>query len=465
MIKHNCVITLFVCLAAAHQMNAQTQSGINVVALGARTDGTNAGATTNAFYTALNYYPTSKIIVPPGTYAIDNTRGSLYVGNFSGEIEFQGGAQLVFLSQAHGGLRFVGGTGARIHGLHGMYQSVATVRTEEEFSFQNMTDLTIDSAIAQNSPGMGFLFTLCVRPKVSNVTVSYASADGLAFANTQNAQLVNYTAEYTADNGLAFYNYNYLADWNGGSVKNVHISQVVGAHGIAVAGTSNVVVNDFVIDGTHGDGIWVSEDPVYATRNATNVVFEHGVILGAGTVPANPMVQSVPNNYAIEYTNADNVLFSDIRIQGSQGRAVAGVSPQGRFRFHNIRVSNNLSADAFVLGQTAFVEIADCSSLNSPGMGFAFNGVTLLIARDLKVVNSSSQGGLNRAMWFQNGNFLTASNLSVTDDRQTPMGYIIGASDGNTLQKGSIQGIVSAVSGGSLVVNKYSPGVKFSNVQ
>jgi hypothetical protein len=456
--SHRNLFAISVSLLAA--MSLQAQSSIDVTALGAHPDGSNAAATTQAFRTAFNSYSTARIIVPPGTYSIDNSQGSIYIPNFSGELDFEGGATLIFQSNLQGGLRFENGNGARIHGLHGNYAVPPTTRNGDEFSFMTMNDLTISDAIAQNSPGMGFLITLCARPKVRNVTVSHTNADGLAFANSQNAEIINYNAEYTADNGLAFYNYNYFTDWHGGTAKNIHIVQALGAHGIAVVGTADVVVSNFTIDTTSGSSVWVSQDSAYATRNATNVVFQHGVINNAGILAA-----PNTNNFGIEFTDADSVLFSDIQITGSQYRAVAGTSPNGRIRLHDIRVLNNLTGDAFVVGNVGLLEIANCSSENSPGQGFSFDGVNMLLARDLKVVNAASQSGLNRAIWFQNGNIVNASSLLVIDDRPNPAGYVVGASDnGAQIQFGNIQGVASAIANGNLVMNEYSPHISYSNI-
>src|SRR6202000_55022 len=113
-------------------------------------------------------------------------------------------------------------------------------------------------------------------------------------------------------------------------------------------------------------------------------------------------------------------VFSDIQITGSQYRAVAGTSPNGRIRLHDIRVLNNLTGDAFVVGNVGLLEIANCSSENRPGQVFSFDGVNMLFARDLKVVNASGQNGMNRAIWFENGNIVNASSLMVIDSRPNP---------------------------------------------
>jgi hypothetical protein len=449
--------TLLVCVFACPALLAQS-STVDVTTLGARNDGTNAAATTAAFRLAFSKYSTGKIIVPAGYYAIDNSQGSIYIPNFGGELDFQGDAQLIFQSTAHGGLRFEGGSNARIHGMHGNFAVVPTFRGEDEFAFTSMNDLTVEDSIAQNSPGMGFLFTLCIRPKASNITVDTTVADGLAFANSQNAQITGYTARNTIDNALAFYNYANMSDWNGATANDINIYNTA-SHGVAVVGTSNVVVSGFEVNLTRGSAIWVSEDPVYETRSSYNVVIQHGVLEAIGQIPP-----AFFTNFGIEFTGSDNVTFSDIQITGSQGRGVSGTAPSGHIIFNNIRVLNNGTGDAFVIGPTALVEMTDCVSINSPNAGFNFDGVTQLTARHLKVINSSSQGGLNRAIWFQNGFSVSASDLAVMDDRPQPAGFIVGAADlGGSIQKGSIQGITSAIANGALAVQNFSPGINVSN--
>src|SRR6476660_6764210 len=96
---------------------ARAQTILSVTDLGARPDRTNATATTAAFRSAFTTNSTGQIRVPPGQYLIDNSGGAFAIANFSGELRFEGNAQLVFTNNNLGGLIFVGGSGARIYGL------------------------------------------------------------------------------------------------------------------------------------------------------------------------------------------------------------------------------------------------------------------------------------------------------------------------------------------------------------
>jgi hypothetical protein len=272
------------------------------------------------------------------------------------------------------------------------------------------------------------------------------------------AELTNLTTNNTKDNGLAFYDYANLPDGTGGTVSNVHIIQSY-AHGIAVAGTSNVTISRFTIDGTRGSAVFIGQDPTYNTRVADHVTVEHGTIVNAGTLLPTPT-----NTYGIEYNQPISVVFSDIQILNNVGRAVSGSGMSSRVYMRNIRTENNTNTDSFVFFQTGFVDISDCTAENSPGGGFIFNQVSRVIARRLKTINASRQNSLGRAIWFQDGKWLSASDLMILDNQSTPTGYIVGASNSNGYtQNGSIHSITSAISGGKLTIQNYAANVKISD--
>ena len=79
------VYFLFLLLALAQASRAP--SVVSVTSLGANSDGTNSAATTEAFQRAFASNPKGEIIVPPGTYLIDNSAGPLTINNFSGKLD------------------------------------------------------------------------------------------------------------------------------------------------------------------------------------------------------------------------------------------------------------------------------------------------------------------------------------------------------------------------------------------
>lgn len=447
--------------AGTPRLQAQTAGTgiVSVLELGAFPDGTNPDATTKAFRTAFSQYPNGKIIVPPGTYAIDNSAGALYIQNFQGELKFEGGAVLLFLNLIQGGLRFQYGQGARIIGLRTNYAGTPTVRAGTVLSFTEMSDVTLEDATLMNSPGAAVLFTNCIRPKATNIVTNYALADGLIFANCEDAHLTNLTTIHTLDNGLAFYGYENLPDRKGGVVRNVHVRESY-AHGIAVLGVSNVVISGFTIDGTRGSAVFVGSDPYYYLRASDHVTIEHGYVKNPGTLqpPGGTL-------YGIEYNKQISCVFSDIEIEGAPARAVSGSSVNGRVYLRNIRVKGNKSQDAFVFYQTAYVEISDSYAENIAGAGFVFNQVPTVIANRLTATNTSQASTLNRAYWFQDGRYIAAQDLNVVDTQGTATGFIIGASQSTGYtQSGSIQSVMSTISNGALKVQNYSPAISVVDV-
>lgn len=448
---------LFLQLTIVLKLEAQDSQIVNVVAhLGAYTDGTHPTETTQAFQRAFDNYPNGKIIVPPGTYAIDNSSGAMVVNGFNGELKFEGGAVLMFQSNLQGGIRFIGGKGARIEGLHGNYLEKPTIRHVDEFSFTSSNDYSLKNVIAENSPAAGFLFTLCYRPKVVNATAQNALADGFIFANCKDAELTNLTSDNTLDNGLALYNYELYENLNGATITNVQVSNSY-AHGIAVLGTTDVVISGFLVDTTRGSAVIVGQDAVYKTRISDNVTIQHGYVRKSGTI-----TPPGGTTFGLEYNQPITAVFSDILVEGSAGRSVSGTGATSRVYFRNIRSKDNTQNDAFVFYKTAFVDISDCTAENSPGTGFFFNQVDVTVAHRLKAINVAQASNLNRAVWFENGNYLSAAELMIVDNQSAPTGFVVGTVNGGSNTRGSIHGLISAIANGQMVINNYASDVKVS---
>lgn len=423
-----------------------------------------ASATTNfkAIQKAFQQYPNGRILVPPGVYAIDNSTGAIYIENFNGELKFEGDAEFVFQDLSQGGLRFVGGSGARLEGIHTNYRSQPSVRVANVLTFTSTTDFFLKDVIAENSPGAAIWFASSIRPKVTNAHVNFALADGIAFVNSEDCMLMNYTSIGTWDNGLAFYSYSDQPDLNGGFVKNIRITNS-NAHGVAIVGPSNVVLSDFVIDTTQGSAVMVGTDYAYAMRHSDMVLVEHGHIRNSGLLPPAPNTNTNANKYGLEYTDPVSCVFSDIEIENSANRAVSGAAANAKIFLRNIRSRSNQSDGAFIFYKTKYVDISDSIAENSPAQGFAFDQVATALMGRLKAVNASQTNSLRRAMWFQNGQFLSAHELLVMDNQTVPTGYIVGASSSTGYnQTGVVQGVSGSITYGAMKVQAYAPNVHFS---
>ena len=426
-------------------------SQVNVVALGAHPDGTNAPATTNAFRSAFSTYPTGEIVVPAGKYLIDNSSGPLTIENFSGHLEFQGNAQLIFTTNNLGGVLFVGGNGARIHGLRATYAIAPTYRASpnEQIKFSDTTDTLLTDTFVERSPAAGILFYNSVRPKVVNATVMNSLADGLHFANCEDPQVTNLTTLNTGDDGLAFVNYAAYPNKNGGLAENIKV-QNSQARGIAVVGQSNVTISGFQIETTEGSGLLVAEDDYFNTRVPANVRIQNGTIHGAGTLG-----QPGGNRFGIEFNSQVNATFSNITILDSADAGLSGTSPNGSVTVNNVTVESPRDGVGFLFYETGSVQISDSVAQNTPSYGFLFLFSPQVMAQGLTAVNTSRKDPLRRAVWFENGHSILATDLKISSARGDA--NVVGAyQDHGYQQSGSIKGIAASITGASLSIQNNS---------
>ncbi|MGA8595672.1 MAG: right-handed parallel beta-helix repeat-containing protein [Bryobacteraceae bacterium] len=434
---------------------ANSTGTVRVTALGALSDGTNAAATTAAFRSAFVAGSSSQIVVPPGTYLINNSTGPLIAADFNGELRFESGAKLAFTSSEKSGLLFLRGTGARIEGLRADYVREPSFRhsPQEQLKFSDTTDTLLTDTVVKHSPAAGILFFNCMRPKVINAQVIGSLADGLHFANCQDADVDRLTTENTGDDGLAFLNYAAYPNKTGGRARNILIRNSM-ARGIAVVGQSRVVISGFTIENTASSGILCDQDKTFRTRIPADVRFENGRILGAGTLARSP-----GSLYGIEFNSQANCDFLNITVVGSQGAGVSGTAPAGSATLRNIRVEQPHSGGGFNFYRTALVDISSSTASDIPSYGFVFNRCARVIAHDLFAISTSMRDPLRRAIWFENGQFLKATHLIVSETTQPEAKRVVGAYQSpEIVQRGSIENIV-ADPAGSVVIENNCPGV------
>jgi polygalacturonase len=432
---------------------------VNVQTLGAHSDGTNAAATTAAFQTAFNNYPTGQITVPAGTYAIDNSAGWLTVNNFSGQLVFEGGAQLMFTSNEMGGLLFIGGSGATITGLTANYSTLPTYRNSpnEMIKFSGTTNTTVTNIAVYNSPAAGILFYDSTNPKVTNATVTDSWADGLNFSNCSNAQITNLTTLNTGDDGLSFLNYAQYPNLTGGLAQNITINHSA-ARGIAIMGQSNVTVNGFQIQDTSSSGVLVAQDTFYNTRVPSNVLIENGTISGAGTVT--PLGG---NQYGIEYNSQTSVTFTNITTTGSLGPGLSGMSPNGSVTVSGVTVeSPGAGSPGFLFYQTGTVHATNLTANATPSYGFMFYQSSQIVANGLTAIDTGQTDPLRRAIWFEDSTSISATTLDIVSAAGDA--YIVGCYTdvGYTNPSGTVKTISAQLTAATLSIQNSCSGVSFT---
>jgi hypothetical protein len=449
---------LFILVALTWAFGAQPT--VSVTSLGAHSDGTDASATTMAFQSAFANNPKGEIIVPPGTYLIDNSDGSLTITNFSGHFAFHGGAQLVFTDNSHGGLLFVGGSDAIITGLRATYSTPPAVRNSpnEELKFSRTTNTVLTDTVVQNSPAAGILFQNSINPNVTNATVLNSLADGLNFSNCQNARVTNLLTQNTGDDGLAFVSYTQEPNLVGGLAQRIVITNSK-ARGIAIAGQSDVTVNGFQIHNTSSSGVLVAQDTANHTRIPANVLVENGSIYNAGT-----LAPLVGNQYGIEFNSQESATFTNIGVFGSGNNGLSGTAPSGRVTVNNVTVNSPLSGLGFLFYQTQSLQVSDAAANDTPSYGFLSLQSNQVIVKGLTVTNAGATDPLKRAVWFENAQTISASSINIRS--VAGMANVIGCytSPGYSASSGSVRTLNfhADPAGTTLSIENSCPDVSFT---
>jgi hypothetical protein len=436
------------------------QPTVSVTSLGARSDRTDASATTMAFQTAFAGNPKGEIVVPSGTYLIDNSAGPLTITNFSGHFAFQGGAQLVFTDNSHGGLLFVGGSGASIAGLRATYSTAPAVRNSpnEELKFSGTTNLVLIDTVVQNSPAAGILFQNSINPTVTNATVLDSLADGLNFSNCQNARVTNLRTQNTGDDGLAFVSYTQEPNLAGGLAQSITITNSK-ARGIAIAGQSDVTVNGFQIHNTSSSGVLVAQDTANHTRVPANVLVENGSIYNAGT-----LAPLVGNQYGIEFNAQESATFTNIGVFGSGDNGLSGTTPKGRVTVNNVTVNSPLRGLGFLFFETQSLEVFNSAANDTPSYGFLTLRSNQVIVKGLAVTNAGATDPLKRAVWFEDAQTISASSINIRS--VAGMANVVGCytSPGYSASSGSVRTLnfQADLAGATLSIDNGCPNVSIT---
>ena len=265
-----------------------------------------------ALYNALS--GSNNVVLPPGDYRVNNDpdRGFIVLRNFSGSLTMHEGARFVFTHTRGRGFQLYRGTGATY------YNPTATstplpperVGAQELFYFDGTTDTLVKDVDINGSAAGGLVFGGSVRPVVSGGLIRNTRADGVHMANTQDARVVNITTNTTGDDGISFVSYGGAPQGVGGYVGNATTKKSEGS-GIAVWGSAEVLVKNFLIEDTRVSGIYVVQDDYWGTPVPYDVVVRNGTIVNPGRYPGH----GYPLGYGISLFHiGQGVSFSDITI-------------------------------------------------------------------------------------------------------------------------------------------------------
>ena len=409
---------------------------------------------TAAITAAITATTSGTLIFPEGSYLINNSTGPFTVSSFQGEMIFLGNAKLLFNTNTQAGIVFSGGSNAKIYNIRIDYVTPPTSRTnaQEGIAFYSTTDTTVTGVYVESSPAAGLLFGQCIRPQVSGVVIESSQADGVHFNNCQDPQIDNLITVSTGDDGLAFVNYASQANYSGGTATNIIIRNSK-SRGIAVVGQSNVTVSNFLVDGTASSGIFTAYDSAYSTRYPANVIWSDGIVRNAGTVT--PLVG---NQFGIEYANVVSVKYNNIKVINSASRGMSGTTTaNGLVEASDITVDSATTNNGFNLSGDN-ISIDNLFANNIQSYGIYISNSTNVQATNLKTLNVSKGGGLNRAVWFDTVVQLLADGIEVIDNQGSATGYIVGSA---SCTRGSVSSVNFAIANGTGQINPVGSGISY----
>lgn len=374
------------------------------------------------------------------------------------------GARFILTDSTKRGITFNRGEGATFENLTLTYASLPSSRSfESTLIFMQTKDTTLRGAYVEGSNAIGIAFHTCTRPSVYNATVRNVMADGLHFANCQQAKVEGLLTENTGDDGLAIHNFVHDPDLRGAHARDITVRDSK-SRGIAVEGQSEVVVEDFLVEGTAFSGICCAQEPSWHTRVPERVRFSRGEVRDAGKVMDPEGKSSV--RYGILYERVRSVEFEDVKVYSAATRGVYGDArgfvwrAEGGIERHEgggeVTLTNVQTYDAseegfYLLG--GFLTLDELTARDSGKESFRVAKTDSMRYGELTSINASRNDGLGLASSFEDNALVEGGRLDVVDDQSLPTGYKVTTGGS---QSGRLGLISDNIANGDLVVENSS---------
>jgi hypothetical protein len=275
----------------------------------------NASANRQAF---LNLSNTSRnVTLEPGQYYVDQAASKAFieVWNYSGTFAMKEGAAIHFVDPAGGGIKWRGGTGAKLINWESFHGGTVRDPLDSALDFEATTNLTIDSATVHGAGGAGILIWDNTNSTIINSHAENTKADGMHIVATD-ATVRDWSAFNTGDDGLSFQTYTGQYPVASGTADGVTSIQSH-ARGITVLGSQNVTISNFVVRASRTSGLYIEcNNPLYndcVNKPVKNVLFEHGKVYDAGRHPTGTGPN--PDSITVWRSPNDNIVFSDIESE------------------------------------------------------------------------------------------------------------------------------------------------------
>jgi hypothetical protein len=279
------------------------------------------------------------VTLPPGTYLVDNnpSLGFIHVFNYCGTFTMQEGAVIRYTNPWGSGVRFRGGTGARLLNWESYHPVPTRTEPADNLSLYGTTDFLVDDATIHGGLA-GILIWESTRPTIRDTYVENTKADGMHVVATTDARVYNYHSYWTGDDGLSFLLYDGNLNKYGAIADGVTVEQSA-ARGITVIGSKNTTIRNFTVRNTWTAGIQVACEPQYndCSKPVENVTYEHGQVFDAGRSSVRGEGSIGPNPDSIFVHNANqNIVMNDI-VSWSPVRNCYGTADGGDATLINVR--------------------------------------------------------------------------------------------------------------------------------
>ena len=441
--------------SAMGHTQTQVAYGINVQASGVKADGvTNA---TPALQALINANLTGAFYFAPGTYVLNNngvnTPGLLLQG-FSGTIIMAKGASFACntaTTNAGQCIFVINSSGASFQNLTITYTNVGklpmarTSAVSNALLVENSANISFFNTTIIGSTGSGIWNTNSTSIAYNGTTsITGTTADGIHFENVGAGSVAALVTNGTGDDAIGDTN---IATTNPNCGLTVSSAQITNSYsrGIAVAGGCNAVFSNVVINGTANSALAASQDQSVSSRVPTNVKFQNVVASGVGTVKStvggngycidigeatyvtafNVTCANSRQDGVFVYGGANNVVVQDVVLQTSSnnGFQSAGATNVSFIDDESIAAVNN----GFDIEQSTNVTLNTCQTQNAGGYGFYHSSSSNVVESSLTALNAAGTGGNHRAWWAESMTGpITASAVSVVDNRSAASGYVVG---------------------------------------
>jgi hypothetical protein len=481
---------LTTCLQPYSVAQSKPASRTDVKAAGVKADGTTV--VSSILQQMINSNNSGTFYFPPGVYRLHNQgvdRPGLTLRDFSGTVILAKGAAFACDTEdtQAGQCIWI------IHSNGATFQDLTITYKDPKLLPMARTSATSNALLVEDSHNIKFLNTTIIGSTGSGIwntnstdikyegitTIKDTTADGIHFENIGSGVLANLITNNTGDDAIGVTN---IATSTPNCGLAVSQSQITNSHsrGIAAVGACDAAFSNVVINGTANSAIASVNDFAINSRSSTNIKFANVVANGVATVKST----IGGDGYCVDINHSSHVSVINVNCSGSRGDGVfvydgadnvqiqkVVLKDPGNNGFQTSGAANVTLADDQVMGArkngydieaSHDITLQNCQTTDAGGYGFYHSRSSRVIESNLIAKNSATTSGNHRAWWAESiSGPVTASGVSIVDDRSPAKGYLIGDYNliGHPL---AVKGVVFQIAHGTGSVEKSDDSASYS---